>query len=136
MTEADVDRVFRLNLRLSTETVGEAASEIEELGFEPKAFFVLDGIEFQPYPADLARHLSMPRPTLTAYLKMLEARGLVRRSIDPSDLRRHRLQITPAGAEVLGKARGALLQRYGERLARLTEAERATLAMLLEKLSG
>ncbi|WP_126979272.1 MarR family winged helix-turn-helix transcriptional regulator [Frigidibacter oleivorans] len=130
------ERIFRLSLKLSTETLTEAAPEIEALGFEPKAFFVLDGIEDHPHPADLARHLSMPKPTLTAYLKNLEARGLVGRSIDPRDLRRHRLDLTPAGAELLGQARGALLRRYGARLVRLTEDEQATLAALLETLCG
>ena len=89
MADVDGTRIFRLSLKLSTETLDEAAPEIEALGFEPKAFFVLDGIEERPYPAELARHLSMPKPTLTAYLKNLESRGYVRRSIDPRDLRRH-----------------------------------------------
>lgn len=132
----DGERIFRLSLKLSTETLTEAAPEIEALGFEPKAFFVLNAIEDHPHPADLARHLSMPKPTLTAYLKNLEGRGLVGRSIDPRDLRRHRLDLTPPGAEVLGQARRALMRRYDERLVRLTEDEQATLAALLTKLCG
>ncbi|QDL93217.1 MarR family transcriptional regulator [Paroceanicella profunda] len=136
MTDVDGGRIFRLSLKLSTETLNEAAPEIEGQGFEPKAFFVLDGIEAQPSPAELARQLSMPKPTLTAYLKNLEARGYVKRSIDTRDLRRHRLELTPAGAEALAQARGALLRRYGERLVRLSDAEKTTLAALLEKLTG
>ena len=136
MADVDGTRIFRLSLKLSTETLDEAAPEIEALGFEPKAFFVLDGIEERPYPAELARHLSMPKPTLTAYLKNLESRGYVRRSIDPRDLRRHWLELTSEGAEILGRARGALIGRYEERLVQLTQKEQVTLAGLLEKLCG
>jgi len=39
----------------------------------------------------------MPKATVTVYLKRLEAAGFVRREIDPSDLRRHRLLLTATG---------------------------------------
>lgn len=126
--------IFRLNLRLSTETLTAAAAEIEALGLEPKLFFVLDGLEEHPYPAELARYLSMPKPTITAHLKNFEAEGLIARAIDPQDLRRHRLELTEAGRERLSNARGVLTRRYGERLARLDPEEQTVLANLLEKM--
>lgn len=54
MCGSEAERIFRLNLQLSTETLMAAAPEIEALGLEPKAFFVLDGIDLQPFPASLA----------------------------------------------------------------------------------
>lgn len=134
MSAADGNRIFQLNLLLSTGTLTAAAPEIEALGLEPKEFFVLDGLEVRPYPAELARHLSMPKPTITAYLKNLESRGLIARQIDSLDLRRHRLELTKSGRETLSQARAILSGRYDERLQRLTHDERIEFERLLEKL--
>lgn len=134
MSESDAARLFRLTLRLSTETLNGAAPEIEALGLEVKEFFVLDGVEERPYPAELSLHLSIPRPTMTLYLKNLQARGLIVREIDPQDLRRHRLELTEHGCQVLANARNHLFGRYRERLLRLDPREQAELAGLLRKL--
>ncbi|MDW9670804.1 MarR family transcriptional regulator [Sinorhizobium meliloti] len=136
MNEADAARIFRLNLQLSTETLTAATPEIEALGLEAKEFFVLDGLEERPYPAELARHLSMPKPTVTLYLKNLQAKGLIVRAIDAQDLRRHRLELTALGLETLTRARASLASRYGERLARLSRRDQDEFVRLLEKLSG
>jgi DNA-binding MarR family transcriptional regulator len=134
MVTVDGARIFRLNLRLSTETLAAAAPEIEAAGLEPKEFFVLDGLEERPYPAELARHLSMPKPTVTLYLKNLQGRGLIVRAIDRQDMRRHRLELTELGRETVTNARAILSARYGERLARLSAREQNEFAKLLEKL--
>jgi len=42
------------------------------------------------------RDQQAPKATVTVYLKRLEAAGFVRREIEPSDRRRHRLLLTPA----------------------------------------
>jgi MarR family transcriptional regulator, organic hydroperoxide resistance regulator len=134
MVSVDGAQIFRLNLRLSTETLAAAAPEIEAVGLEPKEFFVLDGLEERPYPAELARHLSMPKPTVTLYLKNLQGRGLIVRAIDRQDMRRHRLELTELGRETVTNARAILSARYGERLARLSASEQNEFAKLLEKL--
>ncbi|VVT09907.1 MarR family transcriptional regulator [Rhizobium sp. EC-SD404] len=136
MPEADAGYVFRLNLRLSTETLASATPEIEALGLEAKEFFVLDGLEEQPYPAELARHLSVPKPTITLYLKNLQAKGLIARAIDTRDLRRHRIELTALGLATLAQARARLADRYGEKLARLSRPEQDQFVRLLEKLNG
>ena len=76
----------------------------------------------------------MPKPAVTVYLKRLEAVGFVRREIDPGDLRRHRLSVTPVGRKALTRGQSLLSEAFGLRLARLSAAERAQLASLLEKL--
>ena len=136
MTRAEAERIFRLNLRLSTETLTAASTEIEALGMEAKEFFVLDAIEERPYPAELSRHLSMPKPTIAAYLKTFQNLDLVSRAIDETDMRRHRLRLTDRGHEVLKRARESLAREYGEKLARLTADEQLELARLFEKLVG
>lgn len=52
----------------------------------------------------VAELLGMDRTTLTASLKPLERRGLVRVQPDPEDRRSRRLHLTPAGRAVLAEA--------------------------------
>jgi DNA-binding MarR family transcriptional regulator len=77
----------------------------------------------------------MPKPTITAYLKRLEAAALVRRDIDPTDLRRHRLQLTPSGRKLVTHGLALLSDAFGSRLSRLTASEQADLRGLLVKMS-
>lgn len=134
--QTEAARIWRLNLQLSTELLNEAAAEIEALGLEAKEFFVLDGIEARPYPAELARCLSMPKPSMTLYLKHLQGKGFLVRRIDSQDLRRHRLKLTASGRTTLTQARAVLSDHYGARLARLSGGERDEFARTLEKLTG
>ncbi|RFB81400.1 MarR family winged helix-turn-helix transcriptional regulator [Methylovirgula sp. 4M-Z18] len=61
----------------------------------------------RPQPAamkDVSSLLAMDRTTLTAALKPLERRGLVKIAQDLSDKRSRRLSLTPAGHRLLAKA--------------------------------
>lgn len=129
-------RVWGLNFRLSTGILDDAAAEMQALGLEVKEFFVLDGVDEQPYPAQIAQRLAMSRPTMTLHLRNLEEKGFLLREIDPTDLRRHRLGLTSKGKVVTRKARKVLSDRYAARLARLDDAEQAEFSRLLEKLVG
>src|SRR3954465_3006749 len=57
-----------------------------------------------PTIGSVAALLAMDRTTLTANLKPLERRGLVRLTIDPTDRRPRRLALTPAGRALLANA--------------------------------
>jgi DNA-binding MarR family transcriptional regulator len=52
----------------------------------------------------VATVLSMDRTTLTAALKPLQRRRLVKATIDPGDRRSRRLKLTPAGRALLARA--------------------------------
>jgi DNA-binding MarR family transcriptional regulator len=134
--DAVAARVWRLNLQLSTEVLNEAADRIAALGLDVKEYFVLDGVEERPYPAELARCLSIPRPSMTLHLKNLQAKGFLVRNIDPVDQRRHRLELTEAGRTAVTGARAILHGQYGQRLVRLSDAEQTQFAALLEKLTA
>ncbi len=69
----------------------------------------------------------MPKPTVTVNVKRLEAAGFVRREIDATDLRRHRLIVTPAGRKAMTRGLALLSEAFGARLARLTAAQQAEL---------
>jgi DNA-binding MarR family transcriptional regulator len=54
--------------------------------------------------ASVASLLAMDRTTLTAALKPLERRGLVKVTIDSSDRRGRRMRLTPQGRTLLAAA--------------------------------
>jgi DNA-binding MarR family transcriptional regulator len=61
----------------------------------------------RPQPAamgSLSELLAMDRTTLTANLKPLERRRLLRIAVDPDDRRSRRISLTPAGKALLRKA--------------------------------
>lgn len=127
-------RIWRLNFLLSTATLSAAGEELKALGLVGKEFFVLDGIEDHPSPAGLAESLSMSKPNLTMHLKALQARGLIDRSVDQADLRRHRLVLSDLGRELRDKARGIVTAKYEDTLQKLSAPERQNFMRLLERL--
>ena len=109
MSVVDAAKIWSLNYRVLLSVISCAEADISALGLDSKELFLLAEIDEHPYPAELAATLSMPKATVTVYLKRLEAAGFVRREIDPADLRRHRLLLTPAGRQAAdGRARAAV----------------------------
>lgn len=135
MERIDALSLWRLNYRVMVATIASVSDEVAALGLEWKELNILDAIPDHPHPAALAERLMIPKPTMTAYLKRLEAAGLVRREIDPEDLRRHRLSLTASGKKLGQKGMALFSEAFGTRLARLTPPQRATLAQLLEAMS-
>jgi DNA-binding MarR family transcriptional regulator len=91
-----------------------------------------------PTMGDTADFLAMDRTTLTAALKPLERRGLVKVTADTQDRRVKRLSLTPAGNAVLTKAYALWEMRHGaieaEMNAPSAEAVRDGLVRMVEKL--
>jgi DNA-binding MarR family transcriptional regulator len=135
MPKVDVGKIWSLNYRLLMSVITSVAPEITELGLETKELFVLAELEEHPHPAELASVLSMPKPSITMYVKRLEAAGFLRREIDAADLRRHRLILTPEGKKTMTRGLALVSNAFAARLGRLTAAQQAELATLLEKLS-
>jgi MarR family transcriptional regulator, temperature-dependent positive regulator of motility len=135
MSEVDAAKIWSLNYRVLLSVISCAEADICALGLESKELFLLAEIDEHPYPAELAATLSMPKATVTLYLKRLEAAGFVRREIDPADLRRHRLLLTPAGRRAAMDGLALLSDEFNKRLGRLTAAQQKELKNLLEKIS-
>jgi DNA-binding MarR family transcriptional regulator len=135
MSTIDPAKVWSLNYRLLISVITTVAPDIAALGFDTKELFLLGEVEAHPYPAELATVLSMPKPTVTVYVKRLEAAGFLRREIDAADLRRHRLVVTPAGRKAMSRGLALLSDGFGARLERLSVAERRSFERLLEKLA-
>jgi DNA-binding MarR family transcriptional regulator len=134
MAKIDVGKIWSLNYRLLMSVITSVAPEITELGLETKELFVLAEVDAHPHPAELAGVLSMPKPTVTMYVKRLEAAGFLRREIDGADLRRHRLFLTPEGRKTMARGLTLLSKAFGARMTRLNSAQQSELATLLEKL--
>jgi DNA-binding MarR family transcriptional regulator len=134
VSAVDAAKIWSLNYRVLLSVIACAEADICSLGLESKELFLLAEIDEHPYPAELAATLSMPKATVTVYLKRLEAAGFVRREIDPADLRRHRLLLTPAGRRVATDGLALLSGEFDERLGRLSAAQQKELKHLLEKI--
>jgi len=130
----DAAKIWSLNYRVLLSVIACAEADICALGLESKELFLLAEIDEHPYPAELAATLSMPKATVTVYLKRLEAAGFVRREIDSTDLRRHRLLLTPTGRRVATDGLALLSGEFDERLGRLSAAQQKELKHLLEKI--
>src|SRR6202161_4405964 len=82
---------------------------------------------------DLADAFCMDASNVVLLLNQLEQMGSTTRLRDPSDRRRHLVQITPSGREALSVAEGAQVAIEDDVLAALDADERRTLRELLNR---
>jgi DNA-binding MarR family transcriptional regulator len=127
-------KIWSLNYRVLQSVISSVDADITALGLDSKELFLLAEIDEHPYPAELAATMSMPKATVTVYLKRLEAAGFLRRHIDPTDLRRHRLESTPKGRRVIDAGLSLLSAAFAARLERLNKAQQKELKSLLEQI--
>src|ERR1700736_3492481 len=112
MSTIDPAKVWSLNYRLLMSVIATVAPKIAALGLETKELLLLGEVEAHPYPAELAAVLCMPKPTVTVYVKRLEAAGFLRREIDPPDLPPPRLLLTPAGRKTVSRGLALLSDAF------------------------
>jgi DNA-binding MarR family transcriptional regulator len=134
MAGSDLAKIWGLHYKLVGSVIIEIAPSLNELGLEPKELFLLAELDTHPHPAALAETLCIPKPSVTVYLKRLEAAGLVTREIDSSDLRRHKLSLTADGRRMMAQGQGLLMKAFGARIGRLSAARQGELKVLLEQL--
>jgi DNA-binding MarR family transcriptional regulator len=127
--------LWTLNFQVMTSLMAEVAPRIRALRLEIKEFLLLSKLDETPNPADLARALMTPKPTVTFLVKRMEALGYVQREMQRDDLRRFRLTLTPAGRKAMETAREIFDQEFGRRLSRLTQAQRVALMRILERMA-
>jgi DNA-binding MarR family transcriptional regulator len=103
-----------------SQLVGSVIAEIVQgTGLSGTEFAVVSSVAIwdDPTPTALAHTLGMPPTTLSAILKRLEQRELVRRARDPVDRRRHVLRLTAKGR----RARDQAVERFPGWLERVKE---------------
>jgi DNA-binding MarR family transcriptional regulator len=112
----------------------KAEPELSLLELDARRLFILCTVEAHAFPADLARVLSLPKPSITFLVKKLEESGYLRRQGEKGDLRRYRLTITPAGIKARDKGAEAVNRIFGAFLNRLSAADQATLSRIVDQL--
>ena len=86
-------------------------------------------------PVEIARAVLLTRSGITRLVQGLERAGLVERVDCPDDARGFLVALTPAGLELVRRARETHLEGVAELFTdRYTDAELETLAELLERL--
>jgi DNA-binding MarR family transcriptional regulator len=83
----------------------------------------------------VAEQVGVDPSTMSRHLAMLERDGCVTRSADPDDGRAQAVALTPAGREVMEKARAARHELISAALAAWDDADRTHLAALLGRLA-
>ena len=127
--------LWTLNLQVMTSFMTDVSPRLRELELELKEFLLLTELDAHPNPAELARALIIPKPTVTFLVKRMEAVGYIKREMQPDDLRRFHLTLTPSGRRAMERAREIFDEEYGRRLARLTQAQRLELLRILERMA-
>lgn len=101
------DNCLALHLQRAARVVARRFDEaFRPLGLTAGQFSLLMSLNRPEPPSirDVSAVLAMDRTTVTANLKPLARRGLVRVAVDPDDKRSRRLAITPAGRALLAQA--------------------------------
>lgn len=127
-----------LILRLGRASAFRLGAALSALEMHPHEFAVLNGLaEAGPMSQRrLGETLRVHASNLVALIDGLEAGGLVVRRRDPCDRRRYMLELTPAGARRLERAREAAREAEQELLAPLSEAERRRLESYLSRVAA
>lgn len=86
-------------------------------------------------PSQISRTLAMSAPNLTQLLDRLAERGLVARERSPHDRRAQHIRLTRAGRALAKKAHEISLGMEQETLQHLSDAERAMLLELLQRVA-
>jgi DNA-binding MarR family transcriptional regulator len=130
----DAWELIQQNLQFYQTIMGRAEAELAGLNLETKSFFLLAAVEQLKYPAELARHCLLPRPTVSFLLKRLEKKGFIQRKSVAGDLRRFELVLTKSGRQTMEKAQVIVTDVFAKSFSQLTAKEQITYASLLAKM--
>ncbi|MFC6618887.1 MarR family winged helix-turn-helix transcriptional regulator [Deinococcus radiophilus] len=124
--------LWQLNRRLKSDIL----PLLTPLNLDLRLYFILLNIRRgQVHPKAIAENLDFPASLLSRYLEQLRTSGYIERQLDPADSRRIRLELTPAGVQVLEDAINAIKLRASERLQHLDPARLDALLEAIELLS-
>ncbi|WP_103962391.1 MarR family winged helix-turn-helix transcriptional regulator [Nonomuraea solani] len=132
-----IARLFRL-----TDTLDQrlrppfAAAGLGNGDFDVLAALRRAGRPYALSAGELSRTVLVTTGAITKRVDRLEARGLVRRSVDEADSRGRLITLTAEGADLTDELIAVHLDNQRRLLAGLGEEERAQLAGLLERLAA
>jgi DNA-binding MarR family transcriptional regulator len=126
--------IEQLILRMSWMEQRRFAQELSDLGLTVPQFFVLRSLmrtEQEPTMSTLADDTLQRCATMTGIVGRLVKLGFVTRRRDPRDRRRVLVELTPAGRDVVERARHCRQQRLYEALRHLPVEDARELLRLL-----
>jgi DNA-binding MarR family transcriptional regulator len=127
-----------LILRLARASAWRLGRGLAESGLRWADYAVLHHLELQGPVAqrELAAALRIQPSNIVALLDELQRRGLLNRSPDPADRRRHRVELTARGQAVLARATKAARAADTDLLAPLSATERREFHAYLVRLTA
>jgi DNA-binding MarR family transcriptional regulator len=127
-----------LIFRLARASAWRLGRSLADSGLRWPEFAVLHHLEAQGPVAqrELASALRIQPSNIVALLDELERRDLLRRSPDPVDRRRHRVELTRRGLVAVERARKATRRAEADLLSPLSAAERREFHGLLVRLTA
>jgi DNA-binding MarR family transcriptional regulator len=127
-----------LILRLARASAWRLGRSLADSGLRWTEFAVLHHLEAQGPVAqrELASALRIQPSNIVSLLDDLQRRDLLRRSPDPVDRRRHRVELTGRGRRAVALAREATRRAEADVLAPLSPAERREFHGLLVRLTA
>jgi DNA-binding MarR family transcriptional regulator len=132
---AVMGRVKRLSQLIDGELRRNFAShDLDRASFDVLATLRRSNAEHSLTPAGLMRSSMVTSGAITQRLDKLEERGLVKRTPSATDGRGVRVELTPAGLELVDKVLPTHIETENRLLAGLSATERETLADTLRKL--
>jgi DNA-binding MarR family transcriptional regulator len=133
MTTAAATGSMNLLTRLTRDVYRRATEEV--IGIRLKQFIALDYLREQggTTQQQLGETLHLDKNNCVILLNDLEDDGYVARHRDPTDRRRHLVEMTPAGEKALHEAEQRLETLEDDVIGELSQEERATLRELLAK---
>jgi DNA-binding MarR family transcriptional regulator len=136
MTTAAATGSMNLLTRLSRDVYRRATEDV--IGIRLKQFIALDYLREQggTTQQQLGDTLHLDKNNCVILLNDLEEDGYVARRRDPTDRRRHLVEMTPEGEKAVEEAEEKLETLEDEVIGELTAEERATLRDLLAKALG
>jgi DNA-binding MarR family transcriptional regulator len=136
MTTAAATGSMNLLTRLSRDVYRRATEDV--IGIRLKQFIALDYLREQggTTQQQLGETLHLDKNNCVILLTDLEEDGYVARRRDPTDRRRHIVEMTPEGEKALEEAEVKLETLEDDVVGNLSVEERTTLAELLRKALG
>lgn len=126
--------------RLHQQSTQVFQAQTQAAGFDMTSvqFAALDAVAQQPGidQATLAATISFDRATIGGVIDRLEGKGLVERVVSEQDRRARRLNLTPAGEQLLAACRPVVEALQADILAALSPTERASFLALAHKALG
>lgn len=135
-TSIGATRVWLVLWKASKAVEQNALRSIAALGLGLSDFALLEVLLHKgPLPVNaIGRRVLLTSGSMTTAVDRLEARNLVRKSIDPEDLRSRIVQLTATGRRLITAAFKKHERDLEQTMAVLNTQERATLVRLLKKM--